>query len=167
MSFSELAQVENPGPRELRSFVDEVCNFLKYIISDSGELNFLWGDNTRLRELAMESLDADIIGKSAKSLLDAIKETSEQRLDDHGLMGRPLFFKFQVIAIIESGREAALAGEPMPDIPVPRNWRKWFTVRGWFKKMVDAIDAVLDSLIAATGSGGAIKEFKDALRALA
>jgi hypothetical protein len=34
--------------------------------------------------------------------------------------------------------------------------------------VVDAIDAVLDSLIeAAGGAGGLIKEFKDALRALA
>jgi len=46
--------------------------------------------------------------------------------------------------------------------------RGQFSVREWFKKIIDAIDAILDSLIdAACGTGGLIKEFKDALGALA
>ena len=52
--------------------------------------------------------------------------------------------------------------------------RKWeqvrgqFTMREWFSRIIDAIDAALDSLIAAAGGvGSLIKEFKDALRALA
>jgi hypothetical protein len=46
--------------------------------------------------------------------------------------------------------------------------RSQFRIRGWFKRLIEAIDAVLDSLIeAAGGVGGLIKEFKDALSALA
>ena len=38
----------------------------------------------------------------------------------------------------------------------------------WFRKIIEAIDAALDSLIAAAGGvGGLVKEFKDALLALA
>ena len=41
------------------------------------------------------------------------------------------------------------------------------SIRDWVKRLFDAIDAILDSLIdAADGAGGLIKEFKDALAAL-
>jgi len=42
-----------------------------------------------------------------------------------------------------------------------------FSKREWLKKMYEAIDAILDSIIgAAGGAGGVVKEFKAALSAL-
>ena len=53
---------------------------------------------------------------------------------------------------------------------IGRQWdrvRRQFTVREWLKRIFDAIDAILDSIIAAAGGvGGLVKEFKDALSAL-
>ena len=40
-------------------------------------------------------------------------------------------------------------------------------MRGWLKQVCEAMDAVLDSVIHAVGVGGIMKEFKDALSALA
>lgn len=46
--------------------------------------------------------------------------------------------------------------------------RGQFSIREWFRKIIEAIDAALGSLIdAAAGIGGLLKEFKDALLALA
>jgi hypothetical protein len=46
--------------------------------------------------------------------------------------------------------------------------RRMHAAREWFKKIIETIDAVLDSLIeAASGAGGLIRQFKDALRSLA
>jgi hypothetical protein len=54
---------------------------------------------------------------------------------------------------------------------IGRRWnhvRGQFSIREWFRKIIEAIDAALGSLIdAAAGIGGLLKEFKDALLALA
>jgi hypothetical protein len=53
---------------------------------------------------------------------------------------------------------------------ISRRWdnvKGLLTVRSWFKQICEAIDVILDSLIQAVGAGGIIKEFKDALSALA
>lgn len=89
--------------------------------------------------------------------------TLEAKLFTHGLTGRPLKFKLWVLDSI---------GNQWEHLREPRDWRGRFrrqlSIREWFKKIIEAIDAVLDSLIdAAGGAGGLIKEFKDALSSLA
>lgn len=81
-------------------------------------------------------------------------EIPESRLLQHGLIGRPLQFKFRVLDSIGRQWEAVQALGQL-------------SIRDWVKRLFDAIDAILDSLIdAADGAGGLIKEFKDALAAL-
>lgn len=174
MSFSNLAAVENPGKSELKAFVKEVRGFLHMVVEDQENFGFLWRLDPKLQQVAHETLRFDILEGAGLELDNQIEGIDNQRLTHHGLLGRPLHFKFRVISAIEGSFDTALAGETMPPVPkewtvIPRNWRRWFTMREWFKKMVDAIDAVLDSLLdsAAPGAGGIIKEFKDALRALA
>ena len=83
----------------------------------------------------------------------AIPDIPERSLLSHGLIGRPMTFKLKVLASISDGWERV---------------QRQFSIRDWFKRVVHAIDAILESLIdAAGGAGGIIKEFKDALPALA
>ena len=131
-------------------FVDEVMRFLLFTIQ-SETANRLWRDSPDLRQMAMQTYEGELI-HAAKVLRAAIAEIPEQKLREHGLIGIAALFKYSVM------------------VTVSRGWgkmRKHFTVRGGFRKVVEAVDAHLDSLIEAAGVGGVIKEFKDALLALA
>lgn len=148
--FGSLAEQREPGRDELAAFVNEVMRFLAFLLENK-EFQFLWEDNPELERMARETFNADV-SPGAKALIGAIPGIPESRLIAHGLLGRPFRFKLNVIA------------------SVSRRWdrvRGQFTMRGWLKQMIEAIDAVLDSVIsAAGGAGGIVKEFKDALSAL-
>jgi len=150
--FDDLAVLEDPGPEELQRFVLQVREFLGFVLQQEEDFSFLWEDDPTLRELAIETFERDV-SEWVGSLAQAIPRTNPQRLLSHGLLGRALRFKFRVLASISSRWERVRGHH--------------FTVRGWFKQICDAIDAVLDSLVQAVGAGSIIKEFKDALCALA
>ena len=149
MWFNQLASVPDPGSDELERFVDAVVQFLDFAISDP-DLQYLWADDPGLDTLARNTFDLDV-RPAAESLKQAIPRTPAQQLVDHGLIGRPMQFKLRVMDAVG---------------------KRWDQVKGtigvreWFRKIVEAIDAALGSLIDATGAGGLIKEFKDALLAL-
>lgn len=155
MWFTELAAEENPGPKELELFVDATVRFLDFALN-TNELSFLWEGDEDLAALARETFKEDV-RPSARDLRAAISEIPQDALIVHGLIGRPMRFKFRVMDTIG------------------RQWdgvRGHFSVREWFKRIVEAIDAVLGSLIAAlsgpvVGTGSLLKEFKDALSSLA
>jgi hypothetical protein len=153
MWFSSIASNEYPSIDELESFVDGTMEFLNFVLTED-DFNFLWEDEPELRELAIDTFERDI-RESASSLKQAIYEISDsQPLKDHGLIGRPMHFKLRVLDSIGRRWKKIIRGQ--------------FSAHEWFKKIIDAIDAILDSLInAAGGKGGMIKEFKDALAALA
>jgi len=147
MWFENIAKVDEPGPGELMEFTRGVETFLGFVLKERHDFAFLWEDEPELWELAEE----DMIGK-----------IPESTLDQHGLRKQPLKFKLRVLNSIANRwrriREQFQVG----------TLRRMLAAREWFKKIVEAIDAVLDSLIdAAGGAGGLVKEFKDALRALA
>jgi hypothetical protein len=72
----------------------------------------------------------------------AIKRASDRDLESHGMVGSQLSYKLQVIEYIKE---------------------KAFHFSGWKKKLLDAIDTFLDSILSALGVGEALKELKDAL----
>jgi len=149
--FDELADVEDPRQEELQLFVEEVREFLRFVLDDGESFGFLWEDDPELRQLAVETFEHDV-SEGTVLLSQAVPQVSPQHLASHGLLGRPLRFKFKVLASVARGW-ARVRGQ--------------FSVREWFKRICDAIDAILDSLIqVAAGAGGVIKEFKDALSAL-
>jgi len=153
MWFNEIAVSENPGEEELILFVRNVRSFLGHVLEDNNSFGFLWEDDPKLHELALTTFRHDIAEGAGLILDEVIPQIPNTQLIAHGLSGRPLNFKFRVIVSIDSKWER-LTGQ--------------LSIREWFKKMVDAIDAVLDSIInAAGGAGGIIKEFKDSLSALA
>jgi hypothetical protein len=149
--FQNLSGSDSPGVPELHLFVREVRDFLKHVVSSPSEFGFLWADNPDLEALARDTFREDV--SPGVALLDhAIVAIPETQLRLHGLRGAALKFKLTVIETIAQGWERI---------------KDQFSARDWFKKMCDAIDALLDSLIQAAGVGGVIKEFKDALAALA
>ncbi len=153
MWFDNVAASENPGREELHMFVCDLRNFFAYVLDNTKEFYFLWEESPELRELAIDTFRFDISEGAGLDLGKAIPYISSEKLHQHGLEGRPLRFKFKVLNAIGNRWEKV---------------RGQLSVREWFKKIIDAIDAILDSLIdAAGGTGGLIKEFKDALGALA
>lgn len=150
MWFDHLGQAPETGRNELHAFMAAVRNFLHDVLRDRENFGFLWNLDPELERLAQETFETDIqqgFGEMEKGIYEA----QDRRLHGHGLLGRPLRFKLRVVAALG------------------RRWervRGQFSARAWFKRMVDAIDALLDSLIEAVGAGGVIKEFKDALAAL-
>lgn len=164
MWFHEVARSEVPGREELSLFVRNVRTFLDFVLVEGEQdFDFLWAGSPDLKGLALATFRYDIAEGAGLELDHAIDEISETRLITHGLIGRPLQFKFRVLDSIAN---------QWPDMQQVRDWRGRFrrqlSIREWFKKIIDAIDAILDSLIdAAGGAGGLIKEFKDALASLA
>lgn len=153
MWFDNLLESENPGRNELEMFVFDVNAFLNSVLADREGFGFLWEQKPALYELALQTYRSDIAEIAVQELQDAIVEIPEETIRRHGLDGQALRFKFHVINSISTQWERV---------------RGQVSVRAWFRKLVDAIDALLDSLINATGGvGGIIKEFKDALGALA
>jgi hypothetical protein len=151
----------------LHGFIDGVMDFLKDTLHREDLSAVLWNDGT-LHALALETFKMDVI-ESANQVhrtIEALQSPSTsqevfmRRISEHGLFGRPMRFKLAVLDSIAKEWERA-------KINLKEKFKTEFNIRGWFKRMCDAIDAVLDSLIKVVGVGDLIKEFKDSLSALA
>jgi len=165
MWFSKIAAHKNPGINELHEFIEGVSSFLNFTLKDNDISISLWNDDNRhLRDLALETFENDVEDAS-KKVHEAIESSKsdnlfKQRINEHGLFGRPMRFKLAVLDWIAN--EWQRAKDKFKDKIAGQ-----FKIREWLKQMFEAIDAVLDSLIAAVGAGNLIKEFKDSLSALA
>ncbi len=85
--------------------------------------------------------------QSLENFQHLIEETTEDKLQRHGLTGRQLSYKILVLNdLIERMHRVKIKGR-------------------FNAKLIDAIDTILDSLIGAVGAGTALKEIKDMLRA--
>ncbi len=154
MWFTNLLEFENPGRGELKLFVDDVRLFLRDVLFEFREFQVLFEGNDDLFNRARAAFTSKEMTSGLVELTEAINSIEPKIMERHGLHGSNLRFKFGVLGHISSEFQRRLSGQ--------------FTVRGWFQRIVAAIDALLDSLIDATGgAGGLIKEFKDALGALA
>jgi len=153
MWFTDVASADNPGREELRLFVQDVRHFLFFILEDRQNFGFLWQHDPSLHDLAMDTMKHDVAQGAGLELDKAIGQIDNARLYSHGLEGRPLKFRFQVLNSIANQWKSV---------------RRDFSVREWLKNLTDAIDVILESLIdAANGAGRLIKDFKDALSSLA
>lgn len=85
------------------------------------------------------------LGDHFQRLHVAIPKTPKERIFDHALRGRQLSFKLRVVRFFAD--RFALTGEPSP-----------------LRKLLDTLEGLLDSIIDAAGTGGAVKEFKDFVR---
>ena len=80
----------------------------------------------------------------AERLIEKIHKLSDNAIYDHGLTGNQLSLKFSIIKYRYEKFLSSRTGKLL-------------------RKLLYAIDTLLDSIIDATGVGGAVKEFKDAL----
>lgn len=154
MWFTNLLEFEYPDRDELKLFVDDVREFMRDVLFEFREFQELFDGNDDLLVMARDSFQSREMLIGFDELTEAINWIDPTKMERHGLYGANLRFKFGVLGHISS--------------QFPQRLSDQFSVRGWFQRIVAAIDALLDSLIdAAGGAGGLIKEFKDALGALA
>lgn len=129
----------------LFEFIEELHNFLQKTVNEpydrEGKLLVLEEMMPELRE-AWLHFDEDFNWDKAK---DAVFEAPANHLETHGLYGAQLRAKLSLVRIRV------------------RSFFDGITKNGLLK-VVDAYDTLLDSIIAATGLDGAIKEMKDLLR---
>ncbi len=148
----KIGQVQDPQRDTLVLFVDETVELLTLLVKSKDFTVRLWRDDAQLISLAEKTLRDDVL-PAAEYLKVKITKIPESQLKHHGLVGSAVRFKYAVLA------------------RVSKSWRRWqgqLTVRTGFRSVLEAVDAVLGSLIdAAHGAGGLIKEFKDAIKALA
>ena len=132
------------NPREaLAGFVAAVRDFLAEFVFSGHDPN---GEPLFIEELlgpmrlgfeeTMPDFDM-LIGRAA--------EIPEEKIREHGLFGSPLRFKFSVVNHWVSQFKSLGGG-------------------GLFRRALVTIEGVLDSIIDAAGTGGAIKEIKEAIR---
>ena len=153
MWFTDVAAVENPGKEELRLFVQDVRHFLLFVLEDAQNFGFLWKHEQSLHSLAMDTMKHDIEQGASMELEKAILQMDSACLSLYGLVGRPLRFRILVLNSIANQWKST---------------RRDFSVRLWLRQLFAAIDTILDPLIdAADGTGRLIKEYKDALAAMA
>jgi hypothetical protein len=152
--FAQMPGIKDPQSKDLILFLDELDRLLRLLVESEDFLDSLWKGDEWLRGLASETLHYDILSAS-KELKRTIQDNriKDEELNRHGLVGSAVRFKYAVLG------------------KVSYSWRRWrgkLTVSSGFRSVLEAVDAILDSLIsAAGGTGGAIKEFKDAIMALA
>jgi hypothetical protein len=153
MWFDSMASADEPGRPELQGFVYGVRDFLAFVLEHTDAFGFLWESNPELLGEARDTFALDVAERGVPELAQAIDDIPPEALHAHGLEGRPLRFKLRVLKSVSN-----LWPRLKPQL----------SIRDWLKKIIDAIDAILGSLVeAAGGAGGIIKEFKDALSALA
>ena len=153
MWFTDVAAVENPGKEELRLFIQDVCHFLLFVLEDKKNFGFLWQHDPSLHGLAMDTLKYDIVQSASMELEKALLQTDSACLSSYGLEGRPLRFRLLVLNSIANQWKST---------------RRDFSIRMWLRQLIAALDTILDPLIgAADGAGRLIKEYKDALVAMA
>ena len=159
--FKELARIEDPGLEHLGQFLEELELLLKTILDDDELLQRLCRNDSDLCDSARNSFEKDVQrgfremrNKLMQSpvALEASDNGFVDRLRDHGLIGVSARFKFSAVARIS------------------RSWRRHkghLTIGTGFRRVMESVDTILDSIVSVLGVGGATKEFKDILMALA
>lgn len=172
--FTEIARNPEPGPKELDGFLVGLYKFF-YHLYESPDFQFLWEPDPDLRKLFQELLYGDL-EISIGLLRQSIPNMDPVAIRDHGLEGRSLHFKLRVIDLIfrdyEEGESYegpvfSMSGGGMGTIDgTSADGESRGPGSGWFESAINALDALLDSLISVAGVGGNIKEIKDMLLAL-
>lgn len=178
--FQDLANNGNPTSKDLLVFVGRVREFLGFII-EGEKFEWLWDElPDGIRDSAKVTY-RQYVAEGVGLVVDkAIPEIDPKMLELHGLVSTPQYFKFQVIAHAEEGFKSSLDEMyPVTDDMASKiaaaakraEKHRWYSVRDWFKKLIAAIDATLDSILKCVdfvmpGAGGILKEIKDAVMAI-
>ena len=155
LNKKKLAVIKDPGKEQLIVFIDGAMGFLGYYIEDT---NFIepWGAD--LHDMARIEFKKEIL-PSAEELRKAIIKVEEKKLQLHGLIGTSANFKYKVLDSVTNNFI-----EKMNNVPNVKDKIKHpFIIIHALRKVFEAIDVILGSIVDVAGVGGIIREFKDAL----
>lgn len=134
---------------KLINFLQKTHEFIQYLYNNASEILPADSDTSFI-------IETDILANAwnqfdetfnIESEIEKIRSASDQTLIDHGLFGAQLTLK---LTIIEKFYET---------------WNST-KLHKFLKKLIDAIDNLLDSMIEAFSINGALKELKDAFGAM-
>ena len=160
MAFEFVDDLTNPDHTSIQLFLEGTWRFIAGLVYER-EAPLLWEGKGSLLELAQITC-ADTVQPSIQELA-RVARTEEflesESVRNHGLVGYPMLFKLKVLRDIEKLWNKVRTG--VSNI----SWRRVL------RKVIDAVDVILDSLLAAAnmvvpGVGGTAKEFKDTIRVL-
>jgi hypothetical protein len=141
------AFIDNPSQNErerIQQFLNDVYRLLADIVETGQDPkgNRLMSDPDVLREVRAAWAES---GQYFESAHNSVAEVPERRLHAHGLYGNQLGAKFTVTG---------------------RHWTRFLSKGGGrlFRKLIDVIDDLLDSILQALGASGAISELKDLVK---
>lgn len=143
-----MPEIESEDKLKLISFIKSVYRWLDTCyLQESEEVWPVIRPYVDLRTVGEQAWNELKVNQPLKSFIKLIEDTHDEKLLAHGLCGAQLTYKLSVLEnLVERMRKAKS----------PNRFRL---------KLIDAIDTILDSLIGAVGTGTALKEIKDMLRA--
>jgi hypothetical protein len=137
--------LEQKAKQSLKYFINETLSLIKNLVYDGIDVDkrpFFIKDLSDQIRPAWKEFEEDF---KIDHALDQIQKTKAESLQVSGLYGKQLNLKLSVF----------------------ENWKKRFSekpIKKILLRLLDAIDSILDSVIAATGMDQALKEIKDILR---
>jgi len=138
-------RLEFEAKERLTDFLKDTTALVRHLVYegiDDDHRPFFFEDLSDQIRTAWEEFEEDF---NINDAIDQINDTDAEKFQASGLYGSQLDLKLSVID----------------------KWKKRFSkkrIKKILLKLLDAIDTVLDSLIAATGMNEALKEIKDILR---
>jgi hypothetical protein len=139
--------IDEPSQNErerIQQFLSDVYRLLADVVETGRDPNgnTLISDRDVQRELRAAWADS---GQYFESVHSVVAEVSERSLQEHGLYGNQLGAKFTVTG---------------------RHWTRFLSKGGGrlFRKLIEVIDDLLDSILQALGASGAISELKDLVK---
>jgi hypothetical protein len=138
-------ELEKEAKEKLQDFIELTHSLIHHLVYEGFDVN---GRPFFFEDLIIEIREAgDEFEKDFEvdQALKQIQETAPQKLQKSGLYGKQLHLKLSVV----------------------KKWKERFSrrrVKRILLELLDAVDTVLDSLLAVTGIDQALKEIKDILR---
>ena len=147
-------------------FVRETYAFLSYLVEgdrEEGEAEARYEAEDRYPGLSADEFPFlhqawNEVGGSFHTLAQSVMHIESPTVARHGIGGAQLRFKLGNVARWSQ----RLADLPSPDgapmMRLPRPWRKYI------QYLLDSINNLLKSILAAVGAGSAVQEIKDAIK---
>lgn len=138
--LGELVFEDGTDPRDaLRAYLTDLIEFLRLVANRDERV---WRPPFQPVLIAPMRSAIGALPRHADVVGAAIGNLSEEALVRHGLSGRELVFKF---AVINDAYRAGTLG--------------WSFLR--WRRLIEALDVLLESILSATGAGTALSEIKD------